>query len=340
MDPDEIVAALGFVPEVRATVLGGRVIVFVPAIGDSVHLVASQVRRVSRIWAPDGAPALEFAVGDRPLIVTGTDVVFRPEDPQAVLDTTMRYVVREMPHLVAYTEMLRDAEVHGRRPHRGDAAGTFLLLRCLIAGAARFGLRPAAAVGCWERGWRAVEDRVILPPWREDPWWDGLAAEAVQETPPAATEVREERPVELADFERLAPGLTVVGLDDQFVAAWRRWVPVTPDAFHATLTRGFADAHADVCLYPEGGGSIDLHVGRAFLQARFTYSDGDLAIDEVRVPEGTGGGVFQRLMFNIEQVAALLGMRRVSLHATGIGAYAMARVGVYPRDPSLGAAGE
>jgi hypothetical protein len=40
-------------------------------------------------------------------------------------------------------------------------------------------------------------------------------------------------------------------------------------------------------------------------------------------------------MFNTERLAALLGLRQVSLRATGIGAYALARVGVYPRDPEL-----
>ncbi|SNT63012.1 hypothetical protein SAMN05421812_114253 [Asanoa hainanensis] len=346
MDAEEIVAALAFVPEVRASVSGDRVTILVPALGDSVQLHAADVRGVRRIWAPDGAPALEFAVGDRPLIIVGTDVVFQPEEPQAVLDTRMRYVVGDMPHLVADTEMLRDAEAHGSRTGSGSVdyaalGAAFLLLRCVIVGAARFGLRPVAAVGWWDRGWRAVEDWAPLPPWRTDPWWDDLSAEAARlpELPSTLPAVRDERPdaaaVVVADFERLAPGLTVVGLDEQFVSAWRRWVPVAPGTFHATLTRGFVDANADVSLYPEGGGSIDLRVGRAFLQARFTYSDGELAIDEVRVPAGTGGGVFQRLMFNIEQVAVLLGMRRITLHATGIGAYAMARVGRYPRDPEL-----
>jgi hypothetical protein len=133
----------------------------------------------------------------------------------------------------------------------------------------------------------------------------------------------------------------MVGLDEESAAAWRRWVPITPATFHATLTRGVPHANADLSLYPDGGGSIDLWIPlddgrRAFLQARFTYADGDMAIDEIRIPkEDTGGGLFQRLMFNTERLAASLGLRQVSLHATGIGAYAMARVGVYPRDPVL-----
>ena len=355
MTPVEILEALTFVPGVRATALQNRITVFVPALRDSVHFVADDVCRARRIYAPDGAPAIEFAIaaGERlwPLIVTGTDVVFQPESPDAVLDTRMRYSIAEMPPLVAYTEMLREAEAQSRQVRSGRVdydtlAGTFLLVRCFIVGAARFGLRPVAAAGWWEWGWRRVDGGVALPPWRPDPLWDGLLAEAAQlpELPSTLAAVRDEGPeaarVSVADFERLAPGLSVVRLDDEFVAAWRRWVPITPATFHATLTRGVPDASADVSLYPDGGGGVDLRVPlsdgrRAFLQARFTYRDGDMAIDEVRIPEGRGGGLFQRLMFNTECLAALLGLRRVSLQATGVGAYAMAHVGVYPRDPEL-----
>ncbi|MEU4483218.1 hypothetical protein AB0F68_34990 [Micromonospora sp. NPDC023966] len=355
MTPDEILAALAFVPEVRATSLQNRMTIHVPALGDSVHLVADDVRRARRIYAPDGAPALEFAIGAGaelwPLIITGTDVVFQPVSPDTILDTRMRYAVAQMPPLVAYTEILREAEAQGRRVQSGHIdydtlAGTFLLVRCFILGAARFGLRPVAAVGWWDRGWRRVGDSVFLPPWRVDPLWDGLLAEAAQlpDLPSTLTAVRDERPdaarIEVADFARLEPGLRVVGLDDEFVAAWRRWMPITPATFHATLTRGVPDATADVALYPDGGGSINLWVPlgdsrRAFLQTSFVLADGDIAVDEIRIPDGVGGGLFQRLMFNTERLAALLGLRQVSLRATGIGAYALARVGVYPRDPEL-----
>ncbi|MFI6262762.1 hypothetical protein [Micromonospora sp. NPDC051006] len=355
MTPDEISAALTIVPEVRATALQNRMTVHVPALGDSVHFVADDVRRVRPIYAPDGAPALEFAVGAGaevwPLIITGTDVVFQPVSPDTVLDTRMRYSVAEMPPLVAYTEMLREAEAQGRRAQSGHIdydrlAGTFLLVRCFILGAARFGLRPVAAVGWWDRAWREAGDDVFLPPWRPDPLWDGLLAEATQlpDLPSTLSAVRDERPdaarVEVVDFQRLEPGLSVVGLNDEFVAAWRRWVPITPATFHATLTRGVPDATADVALYPDGGGNIDLWIPlsdgrRAFLQTSFVLADRDLAIDEIRIPDRVGNGLFQRLMFNTEQLAALLGLRRVTLRATGIGAYALARVGVYPRDPEL-----
>jgi hypothetical protein len=353
--PDEIIAALTFISEVRATALQNRITVFVPALGDSVHFVADDVRRVNRIYAPDGAPALEFAIAADtklwPLIITGADVVFQPENPTAILDTRMQYSVAQMPPLVAYTEMLREAEAQSRQIQTGRInldvlAGTFLLVRCFIMGAARFGLRPVPAVAWWDWGWRRVGDSVVLPPWRADALWDGLLAEAAQleELPSTLQAVADERPdaarVTVADFERLAPGLSVVGLDDEFVAAWRRWIPITPSTFHAVLTRGEPGASADVTLYPDGGGSVDLwisvsHGRRAFLQLRFTYPDGEMAIDEIRIPEGVGGGLFQRLMFNTERLAARLGLTRISLHATGVGAYALAHVGVYPRDPEL-----
>jgi len=355
MHPDEIIAKLALISEVRATALQNRITAFVPSLGDSVQFVADDVRRVDLIYAPDGAPALEFVMaaetGPWPLIIAGTDVVFQPASPHTVQDTPIRYSVAEMPPLVAYTEMLRDAErlnrhIHSEPINFATLAGTFLLVRCFIVGAARCGLRPVVAAGWWDLSWQRVADDVDLPPWRPDPLWNDLLAEAAQlpELPSTLPVVPDERPeaarVTVADFERLAPGLSVVGLDDALAAAWRRWIPITPATFHATLTRGLPEANADVSLYPDGGGNIDLWIPltdgrRAFLQARFTYSDSNLAIDEIRIPPDTGGGLFQRLMFNTERVAVLLGLRQVSVHATGAGAYAMARVGVYPHAPEL-----
>ena len=69
--------------------------------------------------------------------------------------------------------------------------------------------------------------------------------------------------------------------------------------------------------------------------ASSSFPDQDMSIDELRIPEGVGGGLFQRLMFNTERLATRLGLAQVSLHATGAGAYALACVGVYPRDPEL-----
>jgi hypothetical protein len=93
----------------------------------------------------------------------------------------MQYSVAEMPPLVAYTEMLREAEAQSRHVRAGrddydTLAGTFLLVRCFIVGAAKFGLRPVAAVGWWDRGWRRVADSVVLPHMapRPDPLWDSL----------------------------------------------------------------------------------------------------------------------------------------------------------------------
>jgi hypothetical protein len=44
--------------------------------------------------------------------------------------------------------------------------------------------------------------------------------------------------------------------------------------------------------------------------------------------------LFQRIMFNTERLAAMLGFRQVTLLASGVGSYAFAAMG-YPRDPEL-----
>ena len=109
------------------TALHNRVTVHVPAIGDGAHFVADDVRRLSRMYAPDGSPAVELVIDDGarvwPLIVTGSDLVFEPERASAVLDASIGYSVADMPPLVAYTEMLRDAEWCGRMGAGGGWAG-------------------------------------------------------------------------------------------------------------------------------------------------------------------------------------------------------------------------
>lgn len=358
MEIAELLAAFAVLPEVRATASDKDVAIHVPAVDDTAHLIAADVLRVRRGYAPDGSTCLELviAAGEtvRPCIVTDTDIVFAPEDPSNVLDSGVRHVVRGMPSLVAYTEMMRELEHVGRTDFGDDigiASGTLLLTRCFIAGAAWLGLRPLAGVHWWQTAWLRFSNDVSLPPWREDPLWNVLVTEASQAAErgqlrrsyqqPAVDERAAVARLTLADFEALAPALTVVGLDEQFLQSWRRWIPITPATFLAVLLRGLPEATADVSLYPEGGGGIDVIVPltagrRAFMQLRFAYADGDLAIDELRIPEEErGGGLFQRLMFNVESLGARLGLSRISVHATDIGALAFAAVGVYPRDPEL-----
>jgi hypothetical protein len=157
-------------------------------LGDSVRFDVGQVQRVSRIVAPTGDPALEFVLSDevdvRPLIFATNDVVFAPEDSAAVLDSPIPYRVGNTPPLVAYSEMERDAESVAHSAERpgpinlSGLAGSFLMLRCFVAGAVRPGLRPMRTVAWWQRGWDALGGDLPLPPFRADPLWEELVRNA------------------------------------------------------------------------------------------------------------------------------------------------------------------
>lgn len=198
MRSDAIAQALSALPGVRSHRMGDVLDVVVPAIDDRLRLRPEAVRRGRRISAPNGDPAVEFAVSDGtdewPLIVTPDDVVFAPVPAAGLLDSAVRFVVSNLPPLVAYSEMVRDAEAVSRRVARSDGwlsnldevGATFLMLRAFVAGAARFGLRPVRVVAWWEQGWAIVRDPVFLPPFRPDPAWDELAGEAARVAPPPA----------------------------------------------------------------------------------------------------------------------------------------------------------
>jgi hypothetical protein len=188
MRPNEITDALATIPGLQVSVRNNGLRVAVSAISDSVRLDIDQVQRVSRIAAPTGDPALEFVLSDGvtvwPLIFAANDVVFAPEDSAAVLDSPIPYRVGNAPPLVAYSEMERDAESVAHRAERpgpinlSGLAGSFLLLRCLVAGAVRLGLRPMRTVAWWQRGWDALGGDLPIPPFRADPVWEELALEA------------------------------------------------------------------------------------------------------------------------------------------------------------------
>src|SRR5262249_41949835 len=155
----------------------------VPQLGDTAHVPASDLLRVSRIYTPDGSPALEFVVGTGvrgvvPFIVTETDIVFQPWPTDDLLDSRIPHRIDAMPPLVAYTEMMRDAQWVGEGGRDVDA-GTLLRTRSFIPGALRFGLRPLAAVYWWVQAYAAAggED-VGLPPFRDNPLWTDLVEEA------------------------------------------------------------------------------------------------------------------------------------------------------------------
>jgi hypothetical protein len=353
MEVAEIVRALEGLPGIRAAVLAGRVCAYVPAIDDTVHIDASEVRRYRRIWAPNGDPAVELVMGDEqgvwPLIVAPSDVVYQPVDTKTVLDSPLAYRIVDAPDLVAYTEMERAAEraaLDCEQPGPIEWAGlsaNFLLVRCSIAAATLAGLRPVRSVAWWQRGWDSVGGDALLPPFRADPVWDELVREASQIRVAVCTEseggeAEAAAGVTLPDFQRLAPVLMAVGLDEQFVSCWREFMPITPLRFTKTLLNCLDTARADVALYPAGGGSVDVTVRGADAVAlvQFSWSGrDDLHIDEIRIPAALAHtGLFQRLMFNTEQLAAMLGFRQVTILATGVGSYAFAAMG-YPRDPEL-----
>lgn len=349
----EIIRALAGLPGIRAAAMAGRVSVHVPAIDDTVRIDAAEVRRYRHIWGPYGDPAVEFVIGDEqvvsPLIVTPGDVVYRPVDAGDVLDSAMEYRITDAPHLVAYTEMERAAAQLAHACERpgpielSGASATFLLVRCFVVAATLAGLRPVRSVAWWQRGWTAVGGEVLLPPFRPDPVWDELAREATQIAVSASLEEEDDQPealaqVAIADFRRLEPALMAVGLDEEFVSCWRAAMPITPARFAETLLNHLDLARADVALYPDGGGSVDvtLHDRGATALLQFSWSGKDeLHIDEIRIPDALAhAGLFQRMMFNTERLATMLGFEKVTILATGVGSYAFAAMG-YPRDPEL-----
>ena len=347
MKPEEIVHALSHITGIHVLITDHDVSVQVPALQDSVHLRAEEVARARPIFAPDGAPAVEFAVGpagaERPLIIVGNDVVFAPAGEDSVLDSSIPMRIVNAPGLVAYTEMEREAESAALACERSgpidlaELGGSFLLLRCFVAGAVRFGLRPARTAAWWQRGWAVMGEDLGLPPFRPDPVWDELTRVPVALTAsPAAESDGDPGALTAADFEALAPEVRFGRIDQELVEIWRAWIGATPARFARAILTGIPDARVDVAVYPEGGGGIDLRVGEhALLQLSWPASGDELSIDEIRIDEARRGtGLFQRMLFNSEQLARLLGVGKVTCLATDVGTWAFATIG-YPRDPGL-----
>lgn len=347
MDGAEIARALRELPGLQVSVSGEGIHVRVPSLNDNPHLAAAEVRQLRQIFGPRGEPAVQLAVGApaRPLIITADDVVFAPASADAVLDSSMRYEVSNAPVLVAYSEMERDTQslarsCEGQASRNLDrAGGDLLLLRCFIAGAVRCGMRPVRAVAWWQRAWAALGGDVALPPFRQDPVWDELCAEAaslaIVADAPGSSGEPEPGDVTAADFEALAPRLAVARLDQEFIESWRRWVRISPATFAGSLLDGADDARAEVSLYPEGGGEVAVTVDAdgecvAIMQLGFSFRDDDFTLDEIRIMgSAKGTGLFQRLTFNAGALAEQLGFRQVRALATGVGSYALARLGRY-----------
>ncbi|GAA0674070.1 hypothetical protein GCM10010193_28620 [Kitasatospora atroaurantiaca] len=352
---DEIAVAFAEVLGLEPMVAGGRVSVAIPAIGETVSLPVCDVKRVTRSHTPMGDAALEFVMIEgedvRPLIVLADNVVFAPEDPVVVLQAPVPVVISNAPPLISYAEMVADAERFAMAAGAGGTgndvvAGTGLLVRCVIAGAVRFGLRSLQAVAWWQRGWEACAADWSLPPFPRDPVWDHLtrSASGMTLTPSVVEERVDDRAaveaLTVADFEALESRLLVAQLDEEFVATWRALMPITPARFTDLLTERLSGAQADITLYPDGAGSADLVIrnggeNQAVLQLRFDFRASAMTIDELRIKAGArGSGLFQRLQYNTEQLARALGLGSLHILATDIGSVAFAKAG-FPQDPEL-----
>ncbi|MGW2340534.1 tetratricopeptide repeat protein [Streptomyces sp. NPDC001661] len=355
----EIVTALTEVLGLRPTVDGGWVSVGISALGETLGLPVCDVKRVTKSRTPMGDAALEFVMIDgddvRPLIVLADDVVFAPEDPVRVLQSPIPVVISDAPPLISLAETVAAAERFATEAAEPGAnldtvCAKGLLVRCEIAGALRFGLRALKAVAWWQRGWEACADDWSLPPFPKDPVWDhvarcasGLSLQPAATAPHAAdgeAVARSVAALTVADFESLEPALIVGQLDEEFVGIWKALMPITPAMFTGLLLDRLTGAQAEVALYAEGAGSVDLVLRdgsetRAVLQLRFDFNAKDITMDEVRIAaDARGSGLFQRLQFNTERLAGALGLEAIRVLATGAGSVAFAGA-VFPRDREL-----
>ncbi|MCW3814566.1 hypothetical protein ONA91_08855 [Micromonospora sp. DR5-3] len=356
MDRGELVRELATLPALEIQTSGSELHVAVPAIDDGLRLHPDAVLRVRRIFSPRGEPALELVVrhddGLQPLIVLNDDVVWRPVDPDSQLDSAIPVRIEDMPPLVAYTEMERNGVGSARAIDQPtvDVSGlsaTLLLQRCIIVGAMRFGLRPVRAAAWWRHLSSRLGDDFCLGRFRPDREWDGLVEEAsrvrllLPAEPTARDAQAEIADLTVADLTALEPALTAARADEEFLATWRRWVPVSPRRFHELIAAGLPEARIEVSLYPDGGCGVDLRIApndtlHALLALRISFPERRAWLDEIRLTDAaTGTGLFQRLLFNTEELSRALGCDSIELLATGVGAYALARYGGYPRDPEV-----
>ncbi len=340
------------VPGLDVTTLRDGLRIAVPAVHDAVWLVAGQVEHCRTLTAPDGGAAAEFTVtGGETLLVTAGDLVFAPARPDDVLDSTVPYRMTGAPALVAHSEMGRAAERladAALRPGSEGPGGTdadLLLVRCLVTGALRFGMRPVRAVAHWLLA-RAAAGATGLPPFRAAPGWDALVREAerialdppVPAAPPGPGTVAAVAALTAEDFRRAAPDLTATGPDETFAAAWRARIPLTPEGLAALLLDGFRPARATVTLRPGGGGEVEIRVGgparpRALLRLRFAPRSVELWIEEIRIADDErGSDLFPALLGSAARLAAVLGLLALCLRSAGIGGHTLAAHG-FPGDP-------
>ncbi|WP_280491289.1 hypothetical protein [Nocardia asiatica] len=349
-----ITAALSGLAGLEVRDRGARVEIRIPAIDDVLFVSPVEIRRTRSTFGPRGERAVEFVVeqGESayPLIVTATDVVFALADEDSILDSGMRYVVENTPHIVAYSEMEEGLATFFQQRENllesnlFEVAASLIMFRCMIAGAIRFGMRPLHAAAYWLAIWERVGDELPIPEFSTDPAWEALAVDAATVTL-TVTAVPQPQPADLstltaAEFAALAPTFLVSRVDDELSESWRRWIRITPADFAACILEGLEGARAEMYLYPDGGGGVDLWISAegknvAVMQLGLSFPKDQYTIDEIRVTEaGRRTGLFQRLQFNAGELGARLGFSKMGIHATGVGTYAFTVAG-YPRDPEF-----
>jgi hypothetical protein len=350
MDSAEIINSISAtLPQLEVSGTEDLINVFIPALDDTVNLPPGRVLRIQAIFGPRGERAIEFTMTDDedpwPFILTADDVVYPPADTSTVLDSAIQIKISNAPPLVAYSEMTRDALAYAQSCESSEtldldgAVGTEILLRCFIAGATRLGMFPTQAAACWLRARAALGGETFLAEYRPDPAWEELCARArtTRVTFPPEPIADDPRNLTADDFREVAPRLTFSRLDDELVTSWKRWVPITPQRFTRILLDGLDDAQAELTLYPDGGGEIMLRVraggeNAGVLQLGMSFANDQFTLDEIRIEgAGKGTGLFQRLIYNTDELAGRLGFSAIRTVATGIGSYALAALG-YPKD--------
>jgi hypothetical protein len=187
VDSDLITAALSLLTGVRCRISEGTLDIRVPDVDDGFVIPVENIQWIHRTSSPTGGPAAALELRGynirQPLIVTDEDIVFPPVDPNSLLDTTVRFRMSNVPPLVAYSEMERDAEriaevcTDLRGKNLESVAASVLMIRCFIVGAMRFGAWPINTAAWWHRAWLLAGDQLYLP-FLSDPTWDALASDA------------------------------------------------------------------------------------------------------------------------------------------------------------------
>jgi hypothetical protein len=341
VEPAEITDLLSRLPDVRCSVSGDQVRIFVPAIDDNVRLRAEEVRDLQ----PGGTrrkPGIGIIVGDnrnlRFIIVGSDDVAYAPASADSILESPVSFGVSDTPDLAAYSMMessaRRFADSLADNPPQNlvPVAGMLLFLRCCMVAATQFGMTPVRSVASWRQASAATDAGALLPPFKWDPAWNGLCAKAAVlsgEVDLAA--------LTMTDFTDQAPGLAFTRLDEEFIESWRTWMTITPATFARLLLDRLDGTQAEVSLYPDGGGDILLTITDpagspvgVFLLG-FSFPDDEFTVDEVRITgSARGKGIFKTLMWNAVNLSSVLGIRSVRTLATGDGSYKFAKMGFLP----------